>query len=73
MTRPYREQIKPVKATVAELHPETQRLTKPDVNGRNRPAVMDKGGVVPVPSKADRKKALRILRSMRGLQLPVRK
>jgi antitoxin (DNA-binding transcriptional repressor) of toxin-antitoxin stability system len=66
-----------VKATVAELHRDTDKLVKPIVNGRKVLVLTEKGEpramLVPLPAKADRKKALAILRSMRGLRLPPRR
>jgi len=66
-----------VKATVAELHRETERLVKPVVNGHKTLVIVEQGEarakVVPLPTRANRKKALAILRSMRGLELPPRK
>ncbi len=62
-----------VKAAVAELHRETARLVKPVVNG-HKTLVITEGGedrakLVPLPTGADRKRALAILRSLRGLKL----
>ena len=77
MTGAAPEQIRSVKATVAELHRDTDKLVKPIVNGRKVLVLTEKGEpramLVPLPAKADRKKALAILRSMRGLRLPPRR
>ena len=71
-------QIRLVKATLAELHRDTAKLVRPVIDSQKKTLVITDGGearakIVPPPKKPDRKKALTILRSMAGLELPSRK
>jgi hypothetical protein len=66
-----------VKATLAELSRDTVKLMKPVID-RQKTLIVTQGGearakIVPLPGKPDRKKALALLRSMAGLELPSRK
>ncbi len=70
-------QIGFVKATLAELHRDTDKLVMPVIDSR-KTLVITHGGearakIVPLPKKPDRKRALAILRSLAGLELPARK
>jgi antitoxin (DNA-binding transcriptional repressor) of toxin-antitoxin stability system len=70
-------QVELVKATLAELHRDTAKLVRPVIDGQ-KTLVITHGGkarakIVPLPKKPDRKRALAILRSMAGLELPSRK
>ena len=70
-------QIGIVKATLAELHRDTAKLVRPVIDSQETLVITDGGAarakIVPLPKKPDRKRALAILRSMAGLELPSRK
>ena len=70
-------QIGLVKATLAELHRDTAKLVRPVIDSQKTLVITDGGTarakIVPLPKKPDRKRALAILRSMAGLELPPRK
>ena len=66
-----------MKATLAELCRDTVKLMKPVIDSQKTLVITDGGAarakIVPLPKKPDRKRALAILRSMAGLELPSRK
>ena len=66
-----------VKATLAELHRDTAKLVRPVIDSHKTLVITDGGAarakIVPLPTKPDRKRALAILRSMAGLELPSRR
>jgi len=70
-------QIDLVKTTLAELHRDTAKLVRPVFDSQKTLVITDGGEarakIVPLPKKPDRKRALAILRSMAGLELPTRK
>jgi len=75
--KPCKGQIGFVKATLAELYRDTAKLVRPVIDGQKTLVITERGEarakIVPLPRKPDRKRALAILRSMRALELPLRK
>ena len=66
-----------MKATLAQLHRDTAKLVRPVINGKKTLLITERGEprarIEPLPGRADRKRALAILRSLSALELPPRR